>query len=363
MPQQKTPLPFRIDVSDQTLDDLRDRLHNTRFSLTETPGDSGISPDHLREIVDHWLHRYHWREHEARLNRYPQFTIDVGGDTVHFVHIRSLNPRARAIVLSHGWPYSFAEMLPLADVLTEFDVVVPSLPGYAFSSLPASGPVTKPGIAETWHELMTSVLGYDSYLTYGEDVGAGVSDWLAAAHPEAVDGIFATHAAFTPDSRRVGESHAETEFFEWFAAKWTRSFGYSAIQATRPDTLAASLNDSPAGLAAWMIEKLDAWSDDGSLTLDSQLTTVMLYWISGCIGSSFRAYYDSSPLPELPVITVPAAVAVQVGESKYPREMAERNYLDLRGFSHLERGGHFTAAEAPDLLAQDIRRFVATLEE
>ena len=360
---QKTPLPFRIDVSDETLNDLTARLRNTRFPSTETPGDAGISPDRLREIVDHWLHRYDWREHEARLNRYPQFTVDIKGATVHFVHIRSSRPDARAIVLSHGWPYSFAEMLQLADQLTEFDVVIPSLPGYVFSSLPASGPVTKPRIAETWHELMTAVLGYDSYLTYGEDVGAGVSDWLAAAYPEAVEGIFATHAAFTPDSRRVGESSAETEFFEWFSAKWKRAFGYSAIQATRPDTLAASLNDSPAGLAAWMIEKLEEWSDDGSLTLDGQLTTVKLYWISGCIGSSFRAYYDSTPLPELPVISVPAAVSVQVGEGKYPREMAERNYADLRDFSYLERGGHFTAAEAPDLVVRDIRRLVATLEE
>ena len=364
MPQQKTtpPQPFRIDVSDDELTDLRSRLLLTRYATAEAPGESGIGPDRLREIVRYWLHDFDWREQERRLNAFPQYTADIGGQTVHFVHIRSAQPAARAIVLTHGWPYSFAEMLPLAERLTEFDVIIPSLPGYVFSSLPSTGPVIKSSIGETWHELLTSVLGYDTYLTYGEDVGAGVSDWLAASHPGSVAGIHSTHAAFTPESRRGGESAAETHFFDWFAAKWKRAAGYSAIQATRPDTLAAALSDSPAGLAAWIIEKLEAWSDR-SVGLDGHLTTVMLYWMSNSIGTSFRTYYDRDNLPDLPVIAVPAGVSVQVGESEYPREMAERNYSDLRFFSKLPRGGHFTAAEVPDLLAADIRRFVATLEE
>jgi pimeloyl-ACP methyl ester carboxylesterase len=358
---------FRISVPQTELDDLYRRLRATRYT-TAAPGEAwkaGVPPEYLAELVGYWLDHYDWSAQERRLNAYPQFLADIGGQSVHFVHRRSENAEAIPIILSHGWPYTFVEMLPLLDELGDFHVVVPSLPGYGWSALPADGPVTGPTMAEPLHQLMRD-LGYDRYLTYGEDVGSGLSDWLAALHPEAVIGIHAPHAAFPPVSRRTDLAPVESEFFEWLDGVWAKGSGYSDMQSTRPDTLAAGLSDSPAGLAAWIVEKFREWSDCGgdverSFSRDQLLTTVMIYWITGTIGSSFRAYYDAESDPPLPLITVPAAVVVQRHESRYPRELAERTYTDLRSFQLLPRGGHFTAAEAPDLIAADIRSFARSL--
>lgn len=352
--------PFRIDVAEAELRELHSRLSHTRYAVA-SPGGGGFDPARLTRLVELWRERYDWRRHEARLNGYPQFTASIEDTVVHFVQLRCPHPDATAIVLTHGWPYTFAEMLPLADELRrDFHVVVPSLPGYIFSGVP-QGPVTRSTVGETWNTLMTAVLGYERFVTYGEDVGAGVSDYLAATHPESVAGIFATHAAFTPAARRAGESPEETHFFDWFASRWNGAAGYSAIQGTRPDTLAAALSDSPAGLAAWIIEKLEEWSEGEAFTDDDLLTTVMLYWVTNSIGTSFRTYFDRDVIAERPVVTVPAGVAVHTGEHEYPRAMAERNYADLRAFGYLPRGAHFTAFEAPGLLAARLREFVATL--
>jgi pimeloyl-ACP methyl ester carboxylesterase len=181
-------------------------------------------------------------------------------------------------------------------------------------------------------------------------------------------GIYAPHAAFPPASRRTDLAPVEAEFFAWLEGIWENGRGYSDMQATKPDTLAAGLSDSPAGLAAWIVEKFREWSDSGgdveaSFSKDQLLTTVMIYWITNTIGSSFRAYYDAENDPPLPLVTVPAAVVVQRHERKYPREVAERTYTDLRSFGLLPRGGHFTAAEAPDLIAAGIRSFAGALAE
>lgn len=192
--------------------------------------------------------------------------------------------------------------MPLAAALDDFHVVVPSIPGFVFSA-PLRQPYRPAAVAELWHRLMTEQLGYERYLTYGEDVGAGVRDWLAASHPESVMGVHATHAVFTPPARREGQTVHESEFFDWLATKWKRASGYASIQSTRPHTLAVALSDSPVGLAAWIIEMLDAWSEV-PFSLDDELTTVMLYWISGCIGTSFRPYvddeHDTALLPVIP---------------------------------------------------------------
>ena len=359
--------PISIAVSDEELDDLRYRLDHTRYA-TAAPGEpwaAGVPPQYLRELVDYWRDSYDWRAQEARLNSYAQFVTEIDGNTVHFVHRPSTNPDAVPIILSHGWPYTFVEMLPLADELRDFHVVVPSLPGYGFSAVPAEGDVTGTTIAETWHALMAE-LGYDRYLTYGEDVGAGASDWLAALHPESVRGIHAAHAGFPPRELRGKLSEVENDFFVWLAGVWSGGDAYSEIQATRPDTLAAALSDSPAGLAAWIVEKFREWSDchgdlESSFSKDQLLTTVMVYWITNSIATSFRPYYDDHRAAPLPRVTVPAGITVQQHEHRYPRELADRTYSDVRFFHLLERGGHFTAAEAPDLVAADLRLFVATL--
>lgn len=360
--------PFEQTVPDEELHELHDRLRRTRFPKA-SPGpawSAGMPPDELRRIVDHWLHAYDWRAQEARLNAYPQYLAEVGGQRLHFVHVPATTADAPAIVLTHGWPYTFAEMLPLLDELRgEFSVVVPSLPGFVHS--PATeAPFTGPAVAALWQELMTGTLGYRGYLVYGEDVGASVSDWLAALHPGSVTGIIAPHPAFGPEERRQDASEEEQRFFRWLEGQWAGESGYSAIQSSKPDTLAASVGDSPAGLAAWIIEKFRAWSDgDGPVEqtfgLDALLTTVMLYWTTDSIGTSFRPYLDDRHQPPLPQIRVPAAVIVQQHERQYPRALAERSYLDLRSFDRLERGGHFTAAEAAPAVAGIIRAFAHDL--
>lgn len=356
------PTPFRIDVPDETLDDLRRRLDATRYAAS---AGAGLAPEQVRRIVEHWRHRFDWRAQEAALNELPHVLVDVDGVRMHAIHRRSDRPDARAIVLSHGWPHSFVELLPLARELTEFHVVIPSLPGFVYSDpLPDDEPFTSVALADRLHGLMTA-LGYERYLTYGEDVAASASDALAARHPESVEGLFATHSYFPPDSERGDLSPVETEFFAWLDGLWAGASGYGAIQGTRPDTLAAGLSDSPAGLAAWMIEKFREWSDPHSPwhdDLDAQLTTVTLYWVTNSIGTSFRPYSDGGdPAPFGPV-EVPAGVAVQTHEGRYPRELAERGYRDLRTFGYLERGGHFAAAEAPDEVAAALREFVAALD-
>jgi pimeloyl-ACP methyl ester carboxylesterase len=247
--------PFTAVTSQSELDEVHDRLTRTRFVEHPSGSDwgSGVPPEVLQRLVARWLDGFDWHAVQARLNAYPQFTASVGGIDLHFVHL--LNPQKPAIVVLHGWPYTFAEMLPLADALAgDFSVVVPSLPGYRYSQALA-GPFTGPAVASLINELMTEVLGYKRYVTYGEDVGAGVSDWLAASFPDSVAGIVAPHAAFPPADRKEDLTDEEKHFFEWLDGVWKGERAYGEEQATKPDTLAAALNDSPAGLAAWIVEK------------------------------------------------------------------------------------------------------------
>jgi pimeloyl-ACP methyl ester carboxylesterase len=330
-------------------------------------------------LVGYWADGFQWRVREAWLNTFPQYTATVDGHLVHFAHVRAVGdgPSAIPIILSHGWPYSFAEMLEIVPHLTDpvshggetmdrFDVVVPSLPGYGFSEPFSVQPFHSRTVADMWHELMTDVLGYQRYATYGEDVGTSVSDWTAALHPEAVVGLFATHAAFPPDDRLDDLTPEEETFRQWLSTKWERESAYSAIQATKPDTLAAALNDSPTGLLAWLVEKFRTWSggEEGfreAWTDDEVLTTATLYWVTGTIGSSFRPYADSRSEEGVPMIDVPVGVSVQRGERGFPRTYAERTYTDIRFWNDLPRGGHFTAKQTPDLVAADMREFFRLL--
>lgn len=284
---------------------------------------------------------------------------------MHLVHLPADRPDAPALLISHGWPYTFAEMLPLVDALRgEVHLVVPSLPGFAFSPAP-DVPIVETEIARRWHALMTEQLGYRRYLSYGEDVGAWVSDRLAAEHPDAVVGIIASHPSFAARDRDELDDDGR-RFFAWLAGEWAGKQGYSQLQSTKPDSLATALNDSPAGLAAWIIERFADWSDGDALEVfgrDRLLTTVMLYWVTGSIGTSFRSYFDETTVDVPPhgPVTVPASVLVQRHEREYPRSMAEASYTDLRSFRVLDRGGHFVAAEAPFDVADAVRGLLAQL--
>ena len=375
--------PFSIDVPQSRLDELRSRLRATRLGAAPAaePWESGVSYAFLGELIEYWAEGFDWRSRERWLNSFPQYLVEVDGQKVHFVHVVADRERYEdviPIILSHGWPYSFVEFLDFSHRLTDplrhggspddvaFDVVIPSLPGYGYSEPLVADWFTDQVVAGIWHRLLTVVLGYERYATYGEDVGTTVSDWLGARFPDAVIGLFSTHAAFPPDERRGDLSAREQDFVTWLEDKWRDASAYSAIQATRPDTLAVALGDSPAGLLAWIVEKLREWSGPGfseAWSDDEILTTVSLYWFTDTIGTSFLPYYHGRRHDNpLPLVEVPVGVAVQWGERGFPREYAERTYTDLRQWVDLPEGGHFTAKQSPDRVAAEMRRFFGSLQ-
>lgn len=368
--------PFKIRISREDLAALKRRLGMTRLAAAPAgePWESGVDYAVLSNLVGYWRDRFDWRRQEEWLNRFPHYRADIGANTVHFVRVKpdpEVYPDTTPIILTHGWPYSFVEFLPIVPFLVDppsgqpaFEVVIPSLPGFGFSPPLTEEPFTSDTVARLWHRLMTEVLGHERYVTYGEDVGTGVSDWLGALFPGSVVGIFATHAAFPPPERRKDLSDDETRFLAWLEEKWRAGKGYAQVQGTRPDSLAVGLDDSPVGLLAWLLEKFHEWSGPGfeeAWTSDDILTTVSLYWFTRTIGTSFLPYFHGRLEPSLPRIDVPVGVSVQWGERGFPREYAERTYQDIRVWKELPSGGHFTAKQTPDLVAEDLRTFVASL--
>ncbi len=360
--------PFRIDVAESVLEDLRTRLRAARWP-EPAPGPAwsqGTDLDCLRALTDYWLDGFDWRRQEDRLNEYDQFTAEIDGVLVHYVHRRSGKP---ALVLTHGWPSTFAEMLPLVDRLADaFDLVVPSLPGYAFSPRPAEVGVDREYVARLLHQLMQG-LGYETYGAHGGDFGAGVATYMALTEPERMVGIHLSTPEVSPylGPGSAPRTLAETAYLD-HVARWDETErGYSAIQSTRPQTLGYALTDSPVGLAAWIVEKWRSWSDskgdlDAHIGRDALLTTITLYWVTQSITSSMRDYYDNrwhTRMIDLDDrVSTPTAMAVfaneYVPEGEPPRELFERLYNVTR-WTVYPSGGHFAASEEPDLLASDIR--------
>lgn len=381
-----TATPFRISVSDDTLHDLRARLRRTRFTPAsdDVPWAAGVDPDHLRELVAYWADGFDWRAAETALNTFPHYVADVAGARVHFVHLRGRRaegaPAPLPLVLTHGWPSSFVEMLRVAPRLADpaayggdpgeaFDVVVPSLPGFLFSAPPRER-FTRRGVAEIWHELLTGTLGYPRFGAVGGDIGGGVTQWLGALYPDEVVGVHITGAIIAARFEDRPPTDAEQAFLADLAAFDAADGGYSEIMCTRPDTVAAALVDSPAGLLAWIVDKYRAWSDcDGDVEArwdrDTLLTVATLYWATECIGPSFRQYYDYPRNRPVPGIGVPAALTLSAEPvfATYPRSLAERVCSDLRHWSTPRRGGHFMAHEEPALVAGEIRSFFGALRQ
>jgi pimeloyl-ACP methyl ester carboxylesterase len=379
-----TVKPFQIHVSDDVLTDLRERLARTRFTTASDTEywAAGTDPGYLRDLVRYWADGFDWRAAERALNAYPQYLAEVGGRWVHFVHLRGRVPEGAPpplpLVMTHGWPSSFVEMLRAAPLLADpaaaggdpadaFDVVVPSLPGFLFSDLPP-GPFTRRGVADLWHELMTGVLGYPRFGAFGGDIGGGVTQWLGALYPDTVAGVHITSAVVTSDFSQQPATAAEQAFLDDLAAYDIGDQGYSEIMWTRPDTIAAALMDSPAGLVAWIIDKYRDWSDCGGdlearWDSDTLLTVATLYWATGTIGSSFRQYYNYGFNEPVPPIVAPGAVTLS-GEpayATYPRSLAERVFTDLRHWNAPHRGGHFMAHEEPEQVASELRTFFRPL--
>jgi len=377
--------PFRIHVSEPVLDDLRQRIRRTRWpdQLPEIGWEQGTELEYLRELLTYWAEAFDWRAQERELNRLTHYRAELDGLGIHFVHHRANHSSPIPLVLTHGWPSSFLELVPLLPLLTDpmshgiqgpaFDVVIPSLPGYGFSDRPRTTGITVQHTADLWDRLMRG-LGYQRYAAGGGDFGSAVATCLGRDHPESVIGIHLSTLDLMPylgpGSRPL--SQAEKAFLEHHRQWWQAEGGYKAIQATKPQTAGYGLNDSPAGLAAWLLEKWRSWSDCGGdlesrFGRDFLLTTLALYWVTETITSSMRYYYDDHRLGAVgpdDFVSVPTAMAVFANqflpEGIPPREWVERLY-NVRRWTVMPRGGHFAAREEPKLLAQDIAAFFSTL--
>jgi pimeloyl-ACP methyl ester carboxylesterase len=366
---QPAPRPFRLQVPDEALRDLQERLARTRWP-DEPPLDpwsTGTSLAYARDLCEYWRARFDWRAWEARLNAYPQFTTQVSGIELHFIHARSPNPDAMPLLLSHGWPGSVFEFHQLIGLLTpHFHVVAPSLPGYGLSFKPGQRRFSVEEIAQCFAELMTA-LGYSRFGAQGGDWGAFVSTVLGHRHRERVIGIHLNLLALRREAKLAAPTPEEAAYLKQLSHFLNEESGYQWIQGTKPQTLAFGLNDSPAGLAAWIAEKFRSWSDCGgtienAIPRDALLANISLYWFTGAIGSSFWPYYARRhgpwPVPEGQTVDVPMGYAEFPREIlRPPRSLARHMYTDIRRWSAMPKGGHFAALEQPALLAQEVREF------
>jgi epoxide hydrolase len=361
--------PFQIQIAQNILDDVTQRLARTR--LPDAPADAGWSlgtdVTFIRRLVTHWRERYDFRAHEARLNQLPQFTAEVNGTKLHFVHARSKKPNATPLLLLHGWPDSFYRYHKVIERLTEsFDVVVPSLPGFGFSDRTA---MATDATADLMLALMRG-LGYSKFVAGGGDLGSLIAIALSQRAPDAVLGIHVSDVGY-PDGNTdfASLTPPEIEFAGFIQGWWMREGAFSMLQATKPQSLAFALNDSPVGLASWIISMMSSGSPEQleeRFTLDELITNIMLYWVTETAASSMRGYAENaratygSDAPKPARSSVPAAVIHMPLDAPLPREWAER-HVNVTRFTEMPGGGHFTAWEAPAAYADDVQAFAASL--
>jgi len=371
--------PFAVSIADAALADLRRRLQLTRWpdEIGDGTWEYGMPHKVLRDVVEYWRGRFDWRAAEHKLNGLPQFTIEIDGRIIHYLHVKGVDRDSVPLMLTHGWPGSFVEMYKIIPMLTDpannglpgfrsFDVIVPSLPGFGFSQAPVRPGTNSRAVALLWHTLMAE-LGHSTYFAQGGDIGSGVSTWLARLYPNAVRALHLNFISggYQPPLTEADRPLSPAES-EWLDARtrWAeREGGYSHIQATKPQTLAYSLIDSPAGLAAWMLEKFFAWSDgNDELThrfdLDELLTNVSVYWFSGNVAATLRIYQENAREPlrfgSGERISPPLCYARFPKEIiNPPREWVERVFNVAR-WTEMPVGGHFAALEQPRALASDI---------
>ncbi|HXT94456.1 MAG TPA: alpha/beta fold hydrolase [Trebonia sp.] len=380
MPEAITP--FRIEASAAELADLRSRLRGTRWPEKETVGDwsQGVPLGYVQELCRYWADDYDWDERQRRLNALPQFRTEIGGLGIHFVHVRSRHPAAVPLVLTHGWPGSFAEFAkvigPLTDPVADggdagdaFHVVCPSLPGYGFSDKPAASGWGIERIADAWTVLMER-LGYARFAAQGSDWGTSVSTCIGQRAPGKVMGLHLVPPLAPPDPATFGDlTERERSALDALRRAAREESGYSAEHATRPQTIGYALADSPAALCAWITEKFWAWTDhDGDLesvvSRDELLDNLMLYWLPRTGASSARLYWESiRRVNEWISGAVTDTVSVPVGCSVFPKELqrpsrrwAGRRFTDIRYWGEPARGGHFAALEQPALFIAEVRK-------
>ncbi len=377
--------PFRIAVPDATLDDLRARLARVRWpdEAPDAPWAYGTSLGYMKQLVAYWRDGFDWRAQEEELNALPQFSAEIDGVGLHFIHAQGKGPKPIPLLLSHGWPGSIVEFRRIVPMLTDparfggdpadaFTIVAPSLPGYGFSFREGQKRVGISDMARMFVTLMKDVLGYQKFGAQGGDWGGFITSRLGYAHAQDLIGIHLNFLALPRDTTPGTQPSAEELAYYKALGDWlNEETGYQWIQGTRPQTLAFGLTDSPVGLAAWIVEKFRAWSDcsgdpERAISRDAMLTNIMLYWATGAINSSFWPYYERRHAPS--AVPSDAKIAAPMGYAAFPHEivrpprsLAEKMYTDIRRWSVMPRGGHFAALEQPELLAHEIRAFFRPL--
>lgn len=381
-------VPFQVAIAQPALDDLRNRLANTRLpdQIPDTSWDYGAELGYIEELLAYWANEFDWRAQEARINAFDQYKTVIDDVEMHFIHQRSANPDAIPLLIVHGWPGSVSEFLDIipplvdptahgGDAADAFHVIAPSLPGFGFSGIPEARGYNPEKIAQMLAALMER-LGYDSYAIAGGDWGAIINRHLANHYPERLIGLHSNMILASPPADEEQRNRATAEELAITGARsayMQNETGYQQIQGTKPQTLGYGLTDSPAGLAAWIVEKFHGWTDmpqgaDGDLddhfSKDDLLTNISIYWFTGAITSSTRIYYENRNTPaEKPIgyIDVPTGASIFPAEIYLiPRAWAEAAY-DLRHWTIMPRGGHFAALEQPELYLNDLRDFFRTL--
>ena len=370
--------PFRIEVPDAVLDDLRARLRGARWpeALDDPEWEYGIEQGYLQDLAAYWADQYDWRKHEAELNRFPQFVTEIDGQNIHFLHVRSEREDAIPLVVTHGWPGSVAEFVKIVDPLVDparhggdaadaFHVVAPSLPGFGFSQ-PHTGKGWEPGrIGQAWAKLMAR-LGYTRYGAQGGDWGSPVSVGVARADAEGCMGIHVNFLFASPPEDFSGPSEEDQSKLAGLERFTNQESGYAQIQGTKPQTLGYALHDSPVGQLAWIAEKFRTWTDcdgviENAVSRDEMLTNIMLYWVTGTAPSAGRIYRESRAFGDPALLG--KRLETPVGFAAFPKEviLSPRSWLEavynLVQYTEMPRGGHFAALEQPELLVEDIRAF------
>ncbi|HEX6258245.1 MAG TPA: epoxide hydrolase [Candidatus Saccharimonadales bacterium] len=369
------PQPFSVNVTDAVLEDLRYRLEHSRFPFSQNKGwKDGASTDYIKDAIKYWAKEYDWRKAEAEINSFSHYTVEIDGVKIHYIHQKSKRPNAQAILLTHGWPDSFYRYHSvIGRLVDEYDVIVPSLPGYGFSEKKA---MNSKAIAGIWAKLMRQVLGYDSFFASGGDTGAPVTIELARQFPDAVKAIHLTDVGWANDFDQSNLSVEEQKFQEETSAWYWSEGAYTMMHATKPLTVAYGLNDSPAALAAWAASfanrgKQEDYVDTAFGDRDAFITNLMIYWITETAGSAMQMYREEANAAqagewgEVPKTVekcnVPVALTIYHVDAHVPQAWAERQGLRVKRYEAKDIGGHFAAMEIPEVFAEDLKTAFRTI--
>ena len=372
--QMKNVKAFSVNIPQQDLNDLKARLQNTRWPGEEAGSDwtFGTNEAYLKKLVSYWATQYDWKKQEEKLNKYPQYIAEVDGIKIHFQYIKGSAKNSKPLILTHGWPdsyYRFHKIIPLLTTGEQsFDLIIPSIPGFGFSERKA---LTSQAVADLWKKLMTENLGYSKFYAAGGDVGMNVTKALAQKYPDVVAGVHFTDVGYPMGQEDPNTmTEAEKQFAQSVQQWWYSEGAYAMVQATKPQSLAYGLNDSPVGLAAWILSFGSAGASPDMIETafggkDELLTNIMIYWFTQTLSTSARMYKmdamaqwsGSQPLAKT---SVPAGVAVFPREAQFPKEWAER-FVNVVSFTKMKEGGHFAALEVPELFAGELRKFFFSL--